>query len=122
MAGSRNRVRFRRLQGEQVALRTPNPKEKHMTGKRSFALVALAALAFLALPWNTAHADVGISIGVSGPICHHYYRPCYRPVIVARPPVVARPVVVVEPAPVYYSMTPVYVRPAYPVLVVYPIR
>jgi hypothetical protein len=77
-----------------------------MTRTRMFAL---AALAFLALPWASARADFYVAYGRPRPYYyrHSYYRP-YVPFGVY----VAPPAVYVAPRPVYVTPAPVYVQPA----------
>ena len=79
--------------------------------------LALAALAFLALPWASARAD--FFVGFGRPRHYHrydYYRPYYPyRVYVAAPPVYVAPrTVYVAPAPatVYVQPAPTYIQTA----------
>jgi hypothetical protein len=71
-------------------------------------VLALAALAFLALPLATAHAGFYVGVGYRGPYHRHYrYYPTYPyRVYVAPPPVY------IAPRPVYIAPAPVVVQPA----------
>jgi hypothetical protein len=96
-----------------------------MTGRRKLALAAVAALALLALPWQSARADVVIGVGVGRPYYRYHHRYYPRPRVYEAPPVVyvrPAPVVYVRPAPVVYVRpAPVVVTPApAPVVVTQP--
>jgi hypothetical protein len=77
--------------------------------------LALAALAFLALPWASARADFYVGIGRPRPYYRHYYYGPYAPfrVYVAPPPVYVAPrAVYVAPAPVYVQPAPTVIQSA----------
>jgi hypothetical protein len=97
-----------------------------MTRTRAFAL---AALAFLALPFASARADFYVGFGRPRPYYRHsYYYPYYPyrvyvappAVYVAPRPVYVAPPVYVQPAPAYLQTAPAYPPQTVPVPVPQP--